>query len=175
MSIKSFKTLTTSTLIAGAALIGAQAWAQQTAAPAQPGTTDVPASQPSTALSDPVSQPAPAGEAQGALEPASPAQPAAPDQSADAAAATPASGNPQVVAFVDQQFPSADADGDGKLSAAEFEGWISKIKAAELAQTGKPVVEAEVKTYASNAFANADKDADKAVTKTELTQFLSQA
>jgi hypothetical protein len=90
---------------------------------------------------------------------------------ADPAPAPPAAANTQVAAFVDQQFPQADADGNGSLSKTEFEPWIAKFKAAE---TGKQAADADVKTYATNAFASADKDADKLVSKVELKQFLSQ-
>jgi hypothetical protein len=186
------KTLTASSLIIGAALMSAQSWAQQmatptepaTAAPAQPATTAVPASAPAPATgdpvttaqpapdpSDPVNQPAPVDQAQTTPAPTSPTQPA-PAQQAQAA---PAAGASPVIAFVDQQFPQADANGDGSLSPTEFEPWIAKFKAAELQSAGKPVVAAEVKTYASNAFATADKDANKLVSKVELTQFLSPA
>ncbi|MBB5986207.1 EF-hand domain-containing protein [Sphingobium lignivorans] len=94
--------------------------------------------------------------------------PQAPAQTAEA----PAEGKPQVVAFVDQQFPQADADGDGSLSPTEFEPWIKALKTAELQSSGGTVDEAEVTTYASNAFATADADGNKLVSKDELTQFL---
>lgn len=193
--------IATSSLVIGAALMSAQGWAQQaatpaepatsvpaepatvppasgtSATPAQPGTTPVPASepaattaQPAPAPSDPVTQPAPSGQAETTPAPAAPTEPA-PAQQAQAA---PASGTTQVAAFVDQQFPQADADGDGSLSATEFQPWISKLKSAELQSAGKPADAAEVQTYAANAFASADKDSNKLVTKAELTQFLGQ-
>lgn len=119
---------------------------------AQPNTTDIPASEPTT-------------------QPTQPA-PQAPAQSAQAPVEGNA-GNAQVVAFVDQQFPQADADGDGSLSPTEFQPWIKALKSAELQSSGGTVDEAEVTTYASNAFATADADGNKLITKDELTQFLS--
>jgi hypothetical protein len=93
-----------------------------------------------------------------------PAQPAAPAQ---APAAPP---NPQVATFVDQQFPSADVDKDGKVTATEFIAWIASLKTAEQQKAGQ-VDAAAAKTYADNALAKADIDKDGALTKTELVKF----
>lgn len=93
-----------------------------------------------------------------------PAQPAAPAQ---APAAPP---NPQVATFVDQQFPSADVDKDGKVTATEFTAWIASLKTAEQQKAGQ-VDAAAAKTYADNALAKADTDKDGALTKTELVKF----
>jgi len=133
--------------IATSLIIAQAAGAQEAAAPAD---TMTPA--PETA--------APAPEAAGPADAAPAAQPA------------PAA-NPQVVAFVDQEFPQADTDGDGKLSEAEFKAWITKLKLAELQAQNKPVVQAEVDTYATNAFAMADKDTDKLVDKNDLVTFFN--
>lgn len=158
-------------------------------APIQPDTTDIPASEPATEPADPLTtaqpgtapydptQPAPVDQAQAPTDPVpAPADPdPAPVEQAQAAPAEPEAGSPQVVAFVDQQFPALDADGDGKLTQAEFEGWISQLKTAELESAGQPVDQTEVQTYAQNAFLSADRDADKLVTKEEVTQFFAQA
>jgi len=106
--------------------------------------------------------PAPASEAP-AQETAAPAEAAAPAPAA----------NPQIVAFVDQEFPQADADGDGKLSEAEFKAWITKLKLAELQAQNKPVDQAQVDTYATNAFSMTDKDSDKLVSRDDLVSFFS--
>jgi len=118
---------------------------------------------------------APADTMTPAPETAAPAPEAAgPADAAPAPAAQPApAANPQVVAFVDQEFPQADTDGDGKLSEAEFKAWITKLKLAELQAQNKPVVQAEVDTYATNAFAMADKDTDKLVDKNDLVTFFN--
>jgi Ca2+-binding EF-hand superfamily protein len=102
--------------------------------------------------------PAPAGPA-----PANPA-PAAPEALASAP-------NPQVVAFVDQQFAIADADKNGTLTAAEFTTWISGLKTAEMQKAGQPADAATVKAYADGALAKADADKDGTLTKTELVKF----
>ena len=92
-------------------------------------------------------------------------------QTAPAPAQTPDTPpNPQVVAFVDQQFPNADADKDGKVTAAEFTTWISGLKTAEQQKAGQ-VDPAAVKAYADGALAKADADKDGILTKTELVKF----
>ena len=85
------------------------------------------------------------------------------------------SGDPQVAAFVDQQFGEADANGDGVLTPEEFKPWMAQLKAAEAEGAGQTVDAAETQTYASNAFTAADVDGDGKVSKVELTQFFSQA
>lgn len=79
----------------------------------------------------------------------------------------------QVAAFIDQHFPKADKDGDGMLSEAEFKTWISAMRESELKSSGKPASGAEAKTYASNAFAKADMDTDKRISRDELARFLA--
>ncbi len=96
------------------------------------------------------------------VAPVAPAEPAAPQ-------AAPA--NPQVVTFVDQQFPTADGDGNGTLTAAEFSAWISGLKAAEREKAGQAADPAAVKAYADGALATADKDKDQILTKPELVTF----
>ncbi|MBO9579913.1 MAG: EF-hand domain-containing protein [Sphingobium sp.] len=102
--------------------------------------------------------------------------PAAPAPALDAEApATPAPtpaapSNPTVVAFVDQQFPMADANKDGTVTAAEFTAWITSLKTAEQQKAGQ-VDPAAAKTYADNALAQADSDKDGTLTKAELVKF----
>jgi len=99
------------------------------------------------------------------------AAPAAPATAAPAppqAPATPA--NPQVVTFVDQQFPIADANHDGTVSAAEFTAWITGLKTAEQQKAGQ-VDAAAAQAYAAGALAKADTDKDGTLTKTELVKF----
>jgi hypothetical protein len=111
---------------------------------------------------------APAGPAPAQAEPTAPApaqaEPATP---APAPAAPP---NPQVVTFVDQQFPIADADKDGKVTAVEFTTWIASLKTAEQQKAGQ-VDAAAAQTYADKALAKADGDKDGTLTKTELVKF----
>lgn len=138
-------------LLAPMALLGLSA-----AASAQPAA---PAGPESAAPTEPQSA-APAGP-----ESAAPAAPA--DNAAQAAA--PAA-NPQIVAFVDHQYPIADTDGDGTLTAAEFTAWIRGLKAAELEKAGQPDP-AAAQTYADTALANADVDKDAVLGKDELVKF----
>lgn len=169
--------IASSTIAIAAAFMGVHAASAQgtPSAPAQPGTTAVPPSEPAVRQSAPAE---PAGPPAPATETAQPAQtaPADPTSTAPApaqqAAATPTA-NPQVVAFVDSQFPALDGDADGALTTTEFEGWIAKLKTAELQSSGKPVNDQEVKTYAQNAFLTADKDSDKKITKAEAAQFFN--
>jgi hypothetical protein len=128
-------------MVAGALLTSALTLGLNSAAMAQ---SAVPAG--------PESEAAPAPEA-------APAEPAAPAQ------------NPQIVAFVDSQFPAADANSDGTLTAVEFTTWISGLKTAEQQKAGQPADAAAAKAYADNALANADKDKDGVLTKAELVTF----
>jgi hypothetical protein len=106
----------------------------------------------------------------GSADPAAAASAPAPAQPAAPAQAPAAPPNPQVATFVDQQFPSADVDKDGKVTATEFIAWIASLKTAEQQKAGQ-VDAAAAKTYADNALAKADIDKDGALTKTELVKF----
>ncbi|MCT8001775.1 EF-hand domain-containing protein [Sphingomonas sanguinis] len=95
----------------------------------------------------------------------------------DPAAATPAQGQvqatgSQIAQVVDTQFPTYDKDGNGQLSKAEFAQWMVALKS----QTD-PSTKADApatKKWVGTAFAQADTDKSKTVSKTELTGFLSQ-
>lgn len=172
------------------------------APPAQPGTTPVPPSDPAIPPQDGAASDAgqagarvgppsdnvpaagnprdpadtqPGAQAGPTAEAGETAVPAGPETSSAApdAPAQPAANGTQVAAFVDAQFPTMDGDGDGALTSAEFEGWITKLKSAELEAAGQPADEQEVKTYARNALLTADKDADQRITRAEATQFFS--
>ncbi len=124
-----------------------------------------------TAFAQPAAPAGPEGAAPAEPEGVAPAGPegAAPaDDSAQPAAPGP---NPQIVAFVDHQFPTADADGDGTLTAAEFTAWIGGLKAAELEKAGEAADPAAVQAYADSALANADTDKDSVLSKDELVKF----
>jgi hypothetical protein len=102
------------------------------------------------------------------------AQDSAAAPAADAAAPAAevaAAPNAQIVAFVDYQYPTADANGDGTLTGEEFTAWIGGLKAAELEKAGQTVDQTAVKTYTEGALRTADKDADKIVSKVELVTF----
>jgi hypothetical protein len=84
----------------------------------------------------------------------------------------PASTTGQVTAFLNAQFPAADADGDGQLSRDEFIPWVTQLRQRQSARTGTSTDPAEAGTYANNAFARADVDRNNFVTRGELTTFL---
>ncbi len=94
-----------------------------------------------------------------------------PAQPADAQAAQPATAD-QVAQAVDQDFPTYDANGDGKLDETEFAAWMTALRTASdpNVQAGSP----EMAEWAGQAFAAADTDKDAALSKGELTAFLSQ-
>ncbi|WP_374524844.1 calcium-binding protein [Sphingopyxis sp.] len=141
-------------LIIGAAAISIPALAQETppAEPSSPPPTEQP--DPST------SQPAPAPES---TPPAGTAQPAP-----SGAAATPA----QIAQIVDREFATYDADKSNDLNQAEFAAWMKKLRAAT-----EPSIDPEseqVKTWVGQAWTVADADKSGAVSKEELTGFLSR-
>jgi hypothetical protein len=143
-------------MLAGAALIAAPVLAQTTtSSQTSPSSGDV-----SSQASQPDAMSAPQ---QGAPTDQVPMQSAAREQ--------PASGA-QVAQVVDTEFPTYDKNGDGKLSTAEFSGWMValKSKADPTTKAGAP----ETKKWVSAAFAQADTDKNKSLTKTEVTSFLSQ-
>ena len=88
-----------------------------------------------------------------------------------AAREQPATGS-QVAQVVDIEFPTYDKNGDGKLSATEFGGWMVALK-SKTDPTTKPDAP-ETKKWLSAAFAQADADKNKSLTKTEVTSFLTQ-
>jgi hypothetical protein len=147
----------------------------QPAAPAAPSTAQPAPGDPTVGNSPTATAPAPAqAPAPGPSAAQPPAGPASPPvaEAAPSPGAPTTPGNPQVVAFVNSQFPSADANGDGSLSKEEFDAWVGKMKVAEAQQQGKPVDQAEVTSYATAAFARADADKSLTVSRSELTQFL---
>ena len=142
------------TLVAGAMLMAAPAIAQQ----APTGMEQLPPSSaaPVQMQTPPSTAPAevPATQAQG---PATPA---------------PVSGTDQIAQVVDVEFPTYDKDGNGSLNTAEFGTWMVALRSA----TDKSVTaeSKSMKAWAKSAFAQADADKSKSITKIELTGFLAQ-
>lgn len=123
-----------------------------------------------------VSFPALAQDAPPASDPTAPPPASEPAPAADAATQPAPSGTAatptQVAQIVDKEFPTYDADSTGDLNEAEFGAWMKKLRAAT-----DPSVDpesADVKTWIGQAFAAADGDKSKSVSKTELTGFLSR-
>lgn len=138
-------------LLIGAAVVSFPALAQNTA-PADP-TAPPPTEQTDPAAPAPDSTP-PAGEA---------AKPAP-----SGTAATPA----QIAQIVDREFASYDGDKSSDLNQSEFAAWMKKLRTAT-----EPSIDPEseqVKTWIGQAWAAADADKSGAVSKEELTGFLSR-
>lgn len=144
-------------MLAGAVLIAAPVLAQTTTASPQ-------ASAPSGGVA---AQTSPSG----AMTTPQSGTPTDPVPMQSAAREQPATGS-QVAQVVDSEFPTYDKNGDGKLSAAEFGGWMVALK-TKTDPTTKPNAP-ETKKWISAAFAQADSDKNKSLTKTEVTSFLTQ-
>lgn len=104
------------------------------------------------------------------------AQQVAPDQTAQPtqqATAEPAvTGAAQIAQVVSTEFPSYDKDKSGTLNEKEFGTWMVALKEKSDPST-KPDSPA-TKAWVDQAFASADKDKSKSLTKAELTGFLTQ-
>ncbi len=148
------------TLLAGAVMIATPAFAQQTATPA---TQPIPPSAPSS--TDPVGS-----------QTTDPMQsaPTAPAQTqADASAsAKPATSADQIAQAVEADFPKYDVDASGSLNAAEFGSWMTTLRAST--NSAAAVDSTETKKWLKDAFAQADIDKSKGVSKSELTGFLAK-
>lgn len=147
-------------LLAGAMTLSVPAFAQNV-----PGQQSAPqTSQSAPATTDQTVQD------QGAST-ATPAADAASAQGPATAAAEPVPAT-QVADVVSKEFATYDTDGNGTLNAKEFGAWMVALKTAS-----DPATKAEskaTKTWIGQAFAQADKDKSKSVSKTELTGFLGQ-
>lgn len=155
-----------SILLASAVLMSTPAFAQD-AAPAQttaPTAQTVPA-EPTTTAADPA-----AAATQAA--PTAPADPSTQTAQTTAEAGQPASGT-QIAQIVEAEFPKYDKDGKGQLSEQQFGEWMVALRSAS--EPGVTAEKPEVKKWVKQAFAQADKDKSKAVSKAELTSFLSQS
>lgn len=95
-------------------------------------------------------------------------------QTSSSAAPAPASVSKaeQVTQVVDTEFPTYDKDSNGTLNAAEFASWMIALKT--VADPSTKADSPALKTWVGQAFANADSDKSKSVSKKELNDFLSQ-
>lgn len=71
-----------------------------------------------------------------------------------------------VAQVVDADFGTYDADGDGRLTQAEFVAWMTALRSRQ-SDAG-----AGSEGWADQAFAQADTDRDGAISRDELTVFL---
>jgi hypothetical protein len=116
--------------------------------------TQVPPSSPP--MSQPAPEPAPAPESSAP----------APDPAASKAAA--------VKEVVEAEFPTYDADKNASLSKVEFTKWVTALREKSDASQGKTekMPAPEMAKWTTSAFAAADKDKSKKVTKEEMMAFL---
>lgn len=147
-------------LLAGVMSVSAPAFAQT--APAQSMTPQSAQSAPATP--DSTAMQAAPRAARPADSGAAPAQ--------DAVAASEPAAATQVADVVTKEFPSYDKNGDGNLSAKEFDTWMVALKTASDPST--KAANPATKTWLNQAFAQADTDKNKKVSQTELTGFLTQ-
>jgi hypothetical protein len=129
--------------------------------------TQVPPSSPPVSQQAPA--PAPPPETSGptpAPAPAPESSPPAQDPAASKAAA--------VKEVVETEFPTYDADKNASLSKVEFTKWVTALREKSDASQGKTekLPEPEMAKWVTSAFAAADKDKSKKVTKEEMMAFL---
>jgi hypothetical protein len=160
-----------SVLLATAMVVAAPAFAQD-AAPAQ--------------TTAPTTQAAPTGAATTPVDPSTSATQAAPAQAAPvtqpdpatqtaqttAEAGQPATGD-QIAQIVEAEFPKYDKDGKGQLNEQQFGEWMVALRSAS--EPGMTADKPEMKSWVKQAFASADADKSKAISKAELTKFLSKS
>jgi hypothetical protein len=160
------KIITTASALALAAAVPAMAQdtMQQPAGPTPSGGTMQPSTPPASEPA-PSTAPAPQSGAPTATDPAAPAAPAA-DSGADKSAA--------VAQVVEAEFPTYDADKSTDLTKSEFTKWVSVLKAKSDAAQGKAdkMAAADMTKWANDAFASADADKSKKVSKDEMIKFL---
>lgn len=146
------------TLLASAMLVAAPAIAQQAPTDMQP----VP---PSSAAQTPGQTTPPAAPA--------PGDPATVQQVPPEAATTaqPVTGPDQIAQVVEAEFSTYDKDGNGTLNTAEFGAWMVALRSATDASATAD--SKSMKAWTKSAFAQADADKSKSITKTELTGFLA--
>lgn len=153
-------------LLASAVLMSTPAFAQD-AVPAQttaPAPQEAPAA-PATTAADP-------SVAATQAAPATQPDPATQTAQTTAEAGQPASGT-QIAQIVEAEFPKYDKAGKGELTEKQFGEWMVALRSAS--EPGVTADKPEVKSWIKQAFAQADKDKSKAVSKAELTSFLTQS
>lgn len=151
-------------ILAGAMTIAAPAFAQGTQTTANPA-------QSTQAAPVPTDQTLPAQPSSPTPQSAVPADSATAPSAESAVAAQPATGT-QVAQVVNQEFSTYDKDGDGVLNAKEFDAWMLALKSASDPSTKASAP--ATKAWLNQAFAQADTDKNKKISKSELTGFLSQ-
>lgn len=134
------------------------------------------ATTPALAQDNPAAPPSQTNPAAPQSQPVPAQTPAADDQMATApaqsdAAAQPAASKDQIAQVVESEFPTYDKDGDGTLNSREFGAWMVALRTQS--DSSAKTDGAEMKKWTATAFAQADTDKSKSVSKPELTTFLA--
>lgn len=159
-------------LLAGVMTVASPALAQQTTNTAPPQATTQTAPQAQAPAGSPVTDAQPAATPMDSATAAAAPTDATQTAAAQPATTQPATGADQVASVVETEFPTYDANKDGKLEKAEFASWMVKLKQAS--DPKATATDAKTKSWVNSAFAQADKDKSKSVSKPELIGFLSQ-
>jgi Ca2+-binding EF-hand superfamily protein len=85
-------------------------------------------------------------------------------------ATAPAAAPSDPKAIIASEYPTYDKDSSGGLSKGEFDTWMTALKDKS---GGTPMSEKDKTSWLKTAFTTADKDKDKAVSLTELTDYLT--
>jgi hypothetical protein len=87
-----------------------------------------------------------------------------------ASTAAPASSPSDPKAIIASEYPAYDKDSSGGLNKGEFDTWLTALKDGSSAT---PMAEKDKTSWLKTAFTTADKDKDKSVSLTELTDYLT--
>lgn len=154
----------------------------ETTGPATPGSTTGAQTEAPPELQDPAStteapmdQPS-APDASAAPATADDATSATPQPNANSATATPSAVDQRTAAvtqIVETEFANYDGDKDGALTQPEFAKWIMALQAKAVEAKAATAMDGAAQvTWVKNAFATADTDKSKNVSKTEMNTFL---
>jgi hypothetical protein len=107
--------------------------------------------------------------------PADPATSTPTDPSAQTTTAAPAAESRAVTVekLVDAEFPTYDANSNGDLDQAEFSKWVLALQGASGDPKAAAMDETAKNNWAQAAFASADADKSKKVSKEEMNKFLA--
>lgn len=153
-------------LMASAMLVAAPVIAQEQPVSSPNNSTTAPADQTAPTSTSPTSDPMTAGD------PAATGQSTATTGTDTTASGGAVAGTAQIAQVVETEFPTYDKNADGALNTSEFGSWMVALRTAS-----DPATKAgskEMKAWTSSAFAQADIDKSKSVSKAELTGFLAK-
>lgn len=153
--------LTASSILALAAI---PAIAQDAGTATTPPATEMPEPTEPSSAPGPVAEPGPTAADSSATP--------APADSSAAQAPVAQDRSAQVAKVVDAEFPVYDANKTGDLEQPEFNKWVLALHAASNDPNAKAMDEAAKAKWATDAFASADTDKNKKISKTEISKFL---